>query len=773
MQTLLLYTVPFVLLTMLIIFSYIWRKQNLELKSLNAQLQLRSKFFDEIFTNSQDGIVLMDHKGKIINNNESFRRIFRFTDLKDKEDLNIRDFFVRTDDVNTIQLYKKVMQGNTVISETLRFGNDGVSIEVQLMAFPIKLESGQIGICAIYKDMAYEKSSMKNLELQKIYFRKLFENSPEAICILDPEDKFIDVNAAFEKVFGYSRVELLNCTINDKIVSSDCIVEATELSENVIKGNVVEYETLRSRKDGSPVNVHILGYPLIFEDKRIGVFGIYNDITEQKRAEEALKASEHTFRTLFEGSSDAILILDDNKIVDCNPATMELLRYDSKDNILGKSLWELSPEFQAKGIPSQEKALNITETVFRNKKFEWLLQTKDKTIISVEVMLTSIILNEKKVFHMLWRDISERKEMERRLEYLSYHDFLTGLYNRRFFEEELRRLDVKRNYPLTVVVADVNGLKLINDSFGHKMGDELLKTVSNVIKNACRADDIIARLGGDEFVLLLPHTNANETAQILRRIKTLASLEKVGSIALSVSFGYETKSHQSENIHEILKKAEDYMYKKKLFESPSMRGKTINAIISTLHEKNKREEQHSHRVSVLCERIGEALGLSEGQIEELRTVGLLHDIGKIAIEETILNKPGKLSEEEWEEIKRHPEIGYRILSTVNDMSEMAEYILSHHERWDGQGYPKGLRGITIPLQSRIIAIADTYDAMTSERSYRQALPERKVLAELQNNAGIQFDPELVGVFLNKVLLRPDEWEPSSGNRFAKRLFVNS
>ncbi|WP_407311220.1 PAS domain S-box protein [Desulfosporosinus sp. SB140] len=751
MQNFLLHIVYLVtIVSMFLIFGYVYEKKNNELKSLNAQLQLRSTYFDEIFKNSQDGILIMDHEGKIIKTNKSFQRIFQYK-ASEIIGLNIGNILIDPDNQESSKMYYKIMQGNTVTTETSRLRKDGSTIDVKILAFPIKLENNKTGICAIYKDIAYEKSSMKALELQKIYFRKLFENSPEAICILDTEDKFIDVNAAFEKVFGYSKDELLNCSINDKIVSPELIIEATELSENVIKGNIVEYETLRTRNDGSFVNVHILGYPLIFEDKRIGVFGIYKDITEQKRAEEALKASELTFRTLFEGSSDAILILDDNKFVDCNPATMELLGYDSKESIIGKSLWELSPQFQTKGVSSKQKALEIIMTILKNKKFEWLLKKKDGALIPVEVMLTSILLNEKKVFHVLWRDISERKEMEQRLEYLSYHDFLTGLYNRRFFEEELKRLDVKRNYPLTVVVADVNGLKLINDSFGHSMGDKLLKTVADVIKSACRADDIIARLGGDEFVLLLPKTKINKTDQILKRIKTLAAQEKVGSIDISVSFGYETKNHESENIQEILKKAEDYMYKKKLFESPSMRGKTINAIISTLHEKNKREEQHSHRVSVLSKRIGEALGLPEGQIEELKTVGLLHDIGKIAIEETILNKPGKLTEEEWEEIKRHPEIGYRILSTVNDMSEMADYVLAHHERWDGRGYPKGLKGITIPLQSRIIAIADTYDAMTSERSYRQALPEKIALEELKNNAGIQFDPDLVEVFLKKVL----------------------
>ncbi len=339
------------------------------------------------------------------------------------------------------------------------------------------------------------------------------------------------------------------------------------------------------------------------------------------------------------------------------------------------------------------------------------------------------------------------------LQYLSEHDQLTDLYNRKYYEEELIRIDTKNNLPLAVIIANINGIKLINDSFGHAIGDELIKAVAEVITEASRKKDIICRLAGDEFIIISPTTDAVEVEKLMQHIKEIATQRKVGQLDISISLGGEIKTGMDENIIETIKKAEDFMSRKKLYDSPNMRGRTINTIITTLHEKNKREELHSRRVSQLCERLGEALGLNEDKVIELKTVGLLHDIGKIGIDEGILNKSGKLSEEEWVEIRKHPEIGYRILSTVNNMSEMAEFVLSHHERCDGKGYPQGLSGEQIPIQSSIIGIADAYDAMVSERSYKKSLTKKEAIQELNANAGTQFDAELVRVFVEKVLIR--------------------
>jgi diguanylate cyclase (GGDEF)-like protein/PAS domain S-box-containing protein len=482
---------------------------------------------------------------------------------------------------------------------------------------------------------------------------------------------------------------------------------------------------------------------------------------ELEKANSALKESEENIRLLLNSTAEGIFGIDMNgKCTFCNASGLKMLGYEVEDVLIGKIFHGKIHYMHLDGtpIPFDEckiaRALVSGESIHEENEIFW---RADGSSFKVEYYSYPQYRNGKIIGAVItFMDITERKKTEEDIIYLSYHDQLTGLFNRRYFEEELKRLDSQRNLPLTVVMADMNGLKLVNDSLGHRVGDELLEKVAEVIKKACRKDDIIARLGGDEFVILLPKTGNYEAEQIIKRIEELILEERVDSVELSISFGYETKFNQEEEIQEIFKKAEDRMYKKKLFESPSMRGKTVNTIIRTLHEKNRREEEHAHRVSALCKSIGEALGLSVGDIEELKTVGLLHDIGKIAIEDRILSKSGKLTDGEWEEIKRHPEIGYRILSTVNDMAEMAEYVLAHHERWDGMGYPKGLKGIEIPLLSRIIAIADTYDAMTSDRSYRDALSKEAAIEELQMCAGIQFDPEIVDVFIAKVINKPLE-----------------
>jgi diguanylate cyclase (GGDEF)-like protein len=345
------------------------------------------------------------------------------------------------------------------------------------------------------------------------------------------------------------------------------------------------------------------------------------------------------------------------------------------------------------------------------------------------------------------RNITQQKQDEEKIRYLSYHDKLTGLYNRAFFEEELKRLDTERQLPISIIIGDVNGLKLVNDAFGHHDGDELLTSAASLLKEACRDDDIIARWGGDEFAILLPQTSAEDALKIYKRIKN--SCREAGSypLQISISLGVATKEYSWQNIGEILREAEDRMYRNKLLEHKSNRSVFITSLEKTLWMKSHETREHTSRLRGMVVQLGQALNLPENELDNLTLLASLHDIGKLAIPSNILDKLGRLTPEEWETIKKHPEIGYRISLSSPDLSPIADSILMHHERWDGTGYPLGKKGTDIPLNARILAIADAYDVMVNGRPYQKAMEHKEALEEIVRCAGTQFDPRIAKMFI--------------------------
>ena len=488
-----------------------------------------------------------------------------------------------------------------------------------------------------------------------------------------------------------------------------------------------------------------------------GVIATVRDVTERKLAEQALRDNEEKLRVTVMSVGDGFISTDKlGRVEIINTVAQELTGW-SQEDAMGKPLakvFNIINEYtREKCVDPVQKALETGQAVTLAN--HTILISKNGTERPIEDSAAPIMDEDGRVYGvvLVFRDFTDKKAHQDSIEYLSFHDPLTGLYNRRFYEEEVRRLNTERNLPISVIMGDVNGLKLVNDAFGHDKGDDLLRKAAQAIQSACRADDIVARWGGDEFIILLPKTGRDAAKQLVQRIQDRYSDEHVNAIQISISFGWDTRVSADEDIVTIMKNAEDNMYRSKTLESQSIRGNFIKTIINTLHEKNPREEQHSKRVSDLAMRLGTAMGLSDEMQGKLHGVGLLHDIGKIAIDQSILNKPGGLTQQEWSEMKRHPEIGYRIMSSSYEMQEFGEYILSHHEKWDGSGYPQGLAGEDIPTISRIITLADAYDAMTGQRTYKKALTEEETVAEIFKNAGTQFDPVIARVFVEEVLGR--------------------
>lgn len=329
---------------------------------------------------------------------------------------------------------------------------------------------------------------------------------------------------------------------------------------------------------------------------------------------------------------------------------------------------------------------------------------------------------------------------------MDIYDPLTGLYNRKYVEERLNELDTSKKTSMAVVMLDINGIKLINDTFGYREGDKLLKSVANELKRGLRNNDIIARWGEDEFLVLMPDNDMENAAKKIETIVSTKIKLSRKNEQLSIAVGISSKCRSKNSIIQAIKDAEEEMNRQKFIMNKSHRSAVVNAILATLHFKSWETEEHAKRLRDYCFIIGKEMNLSMKELNELALLAILHDIGKIGISESVLKKRESLTDSDWTEIKKHPEIGYEIISNIPELKTIAKYILHHHERWDGNGYPHKLKGEQIPLFCRILSVADAFDAMTNNRIYRKALKIDQAILEIKKNAGSQFDPYIAELF---------------------------
>ncbi|NLI54360.1 MAG: transporter substrate-binding domain-containing protein [Clostridiales bacterium] len=352
---------------------------------------------------------------------------------------------------------------------------------------------------------------------------------------------------------------------------------------------------------------------------------------------------------------------------------------------------------------------------------------------------------------MVFRDVTEEKAHRDRVEYIMSHDSMTGLYNRWYMEELLKKYETMPEVGCALIMGDLNGLKLVNDAFGHNEGDRFIQNIAHILHTSCSVKDIVSRWGGDEFLILMPDATAADVEQLIERILARCILESDEKLQLSIALGYALKTAGGDSIHNVLREAEQLTYRRKLMIEKSFRSSVINALRSTLEAKSEETEEHAERLQNHCGQIGKILGISAKELDEMSLFAMLHDIGKVGINDAILRKPGPLTEAEWLEMRKHPEIGFRIAQNNVDLAPISEYILSHHERWDGKGYPRGLVGEEIPILARILAVVDAFDAMTNERIYSKPRGREEAAAEILRNAGTQFDPRIARIFVQEVL----------------------
>ena len=470
----------------------------------------------------------------------------------------------------------------------------------------------------------------------------------------------------------------------------------------------------------------------------------------EKRKNEKFNISDsQMISALMEYSTDSIYFKDlKSRFILINKALAERLGIKDPDEAVGKTDFDFFSEEHAKqAYDDEQNVIKTGRPIVDIEERETWHEKGDRWVSTIKMPY----YDEKgKIIGTfgISRDITDRKKAEEKIEYLSFHDGLTGLYNRAYFDEELNRLDTERQLPITIVMGDLNGLKLINDVYGHSKGDMLLRNIADILKESFRKEDITSRWGGDEFISILPKTSAKDARSIIKRVKKLCEEKSTAEIPLNISFGASTKKSSSKNIVDILKEAEDKMYKSKIVESTPVRESFIQSLRVVLKKGDYRTETRIKKMEDYAVLIGKRLNLSSIKLEELKLLMNLHNIGKLALADEIMTKKGRLTAEEWEIIKKIPEIGYHIAKSSTKLESIAESILTHHEWYNGQGYPRGIKGEEIPVLSRISFLINAYDAMTSDRSYKNKMTEEEAKKEIKKFSGIQFDPKVVMHFLN-------------------------
>ncbi len=371
-------------------------------------------------------------------------------------------------------------------------------------------------------------------------------------------------------------------------------------------------------------------------------------------------------------------------------------------------------------------------------------------VIIANAMLFGLILREYDQEH------SDLEKSRIELLHLSYYDTLTGIYNRTFFIKELKEEKYLHGGGIALFVVDTDGLKFINDTFGHAQGDKLLVQTAQCLKDIFTDKGIICRTGGDEFAVLLQDLTLDDAENyhksLQERVQNESQEKLINASPLQMSVGYAYSDEIGVNLEELLLKADNKMYRQKLSKHIGGKGAIIHTIQQVMSARDIDTGKHVGRVKQLIEDFAGIVGVPESEIAELQLLAEFHDIGKVGIPDQILNKPGPLSTEEREIMERHAEIGYNIAKTSRELFPVAQWILEHHERWDGKGYPLGTARDAIPLASRILAIVDAFDAMLSNRPYRAAMSKDSALSELEKHAGSQFDPVLTKQFVAYVRL---------------------
>lgn len=585
---------------------------------------------------------------------------------------------------------------------------------------------------------------MKEIELLEIYKSFLY-NIPLSIWVIGIDSKIIFLNKHYQDKYNIKLEHAIGKKKENIFRKEFLDMFKAKLYEELEKFGIYSEEIMI---DDSFFECYI--FPIMCDGKKPkALAGILIDVNDRKSREIEVEKQKSILRTIIDAVPESIFYKDkESKFIGYNRKFERFYNRIGVTEIIGKTDLEIyNDKLVAVNFIEQDKKIMETKEA---TYFEYRVENENGKEVIQENVKIPVIDKTGEVWGVvgLSRDITERKMMEEKLRYLSETDILTGLYNRYSFEEKIKELNYENHFPLGIIMGDVNGLKVVNDTFGHLEGDNLLKSISKILKNICYPNGYVFRWGGDEFIILIPNCNESKCEKIIEDIVQKCEQVEYKFMKLSIALGETIKYSVEEDIYECIKKVEEKLYRQKLLEKKSIKSSIMESLKKSLEEKNMETNEHTERVAKYASIIGKKMNLKMSELDELNLAAKLHDIGKIGVNEDILLKPGKLTKEEFEIMKTHTEKGYRIINASSELGSVAKCVLTHHERWDGSGYPLGLNGKEIPLMSRIINIVDSYDVMTNDRIYKKAIGKTEAIKELKKCSGTQFDPEIVKYFID-------------------------
>ena len=583
----------------------------------------------------------------------------------------------------------------------------------------------------------------------KDIFTSLVTNMSYPLCVVDLDLKFIFVNKMYSKITGKKEEELLGQSKEVVFDKPTCEKLNSGYREAQKTETII---SLRIQIGDSYENCTII--PIKSSEGKVtalvGIVGIERDFTKIKEQQKEFEMNKNLTKAITDILPGAVFCKNaEGQYIYANRECEEFYKEKGIDTIIGKTDSEINPNVeQVRKFMSDDKfVLESGEVCFSEAVFE----SEDGRKTYRETIKTPLFDSYGNISGIIGRalDVTERKIYEDNLKYISYTDVLTQAKNRTYFEHIDRKFTSEGRFPIGIIMGDSNGLKLVNDTFGHSEGDNLLIATADAMKKASEGIGEVFRFGGDEFAILIPNATMELCDEVIEAINRECANFKNQYFNISVSLGAALKEDETVDIYTALKTAEDKVYRQKLIKGNSFKKSVIDSLKVSLSVKSEEKEEHNKNVAENALKLAKKLNFSIAQCDELKISSELHDIGVIGVSEEILNKKGNLDSYEYEEVKTHCEKGYRIVRALSHLKDVADNILYHHERWDGKGYPIGLKGEEIPIISRIISICDTFDVITNYRVYREGkMTIEEGLEEIKRCSGTQFDPYLVEEFIS-------------------------